>query len=172
MFEHELLRKTFNGGLNEANALACTIGVAADGDDAQTFRARGLDYFRRAVVIAGDHGSTTGRNEIAEQPHLGAEVVRDGWMIIHVVARQIGETAGGDAHAVEPELIEPVRGRFEGQMRDAVGGNFVELLVKRDRIRRRQRAIDRAPGRYQADGADAGGSMPEPFPDLARERGH
>ena len=49
--------------------------------------------------------------------------------------------------------------------------DLVELPVQRDRIRRRQRAVDRALRRNQADGADAGGGMAEPFPDLARERG-
>jgi hypothetical protein len=97
--------------------------------------------------------------------------MRDVRMIVHVIAREIGKTAGGDAHAVEPELVEPVRGRLEGQMRDAVAGDFVELPVKRDRVRRRQRAVDRALRRNQTDGADAGGSVAEPFPDLARERG-
>ena len=92
-------------------------------------------------------------------------------MIIHVVARQIGEAAGRDAHAVETILIEPVRGRFEGEMRDAVARDLVELSMQRDRIGRGQRAVDGALRRYQPDGADAGGGMPEPLPDLAREGG-
>ena len=170
MFEHELLRKAFDGSGTQPNTLAFAIRVAADGDDPQVLRTRGVDHLLRAIMIGRNHGSTTGRNEIAEQPHLGAEVMRDGRMIIHVVARQIGEAAGGDAHAVEPELVEPVRGRLKGQMRDAVAGDFVELPVKRDRIRRRQRAVDGALRRYQPDGADAGGSMSQPLPDLARER--
>ena len=122
-------------------------------------------------MIGRDHGRATGRDEIAEQPQLGGEVMRDIGVIIHVIAREIGEAAGGDAHAVEPELVEPVRGRLEGQMRDAVARDLVELPVQRDRIRRRQRAVDRALRRNQPDGADAGGGMAEPLPDLAREGG-
>ena len=121
MFEHELLRKALDGGLDQPDALACAIAVAADGDDAQMFRTRGVDHLLRAIMIGRDHGRATRRNEIAKQPQLGVEVMRDVGMIIHVVARQIGEAAGGDAHAVEPELVEPVRGRFERQMGDAVG---------------------------------------------------
>ena len=76
-----------------------------------------------------------------------------------------------DAHAVEAILIEPVRGGLEGEMRDALARDLVELPMQRDRIRRRQRAVDGALRRDQADGADAGGGVPEPLPDLPREGG-
>ena len=56
-------------------------------------------------------------------------------------------------------------------MRDAFARDFVELAMQRDRIRRRQRAVDGALRRNQPDGADARRSMAEPLPDLARERG-
>ena len=56
-------------------------------------------------------------------------------------------------------------------MRDAVAGDFVELPMQRNRIRRRQRAVDGALRRHQPDGADAGGSVTEPLPDLPREGG-
>ena len=56
-------------------------------------------------------------------------------------------------------------------MGDAVISDLVELPMQRDRIRRRQRAVDGALRRHQPDGADAGGGMAEPLPDLARERG-
>ena len=108
--------------------------------------------------------------------------MRDVRMVIHVVARQIGEAAGGDAHAVEAVLVEPVRGGLEGKMRhfchhgplgpsmrDAVARDLVELAMQRDRIRRCQRTINGALRRYQADGADAGGGVTKPKPDLPRE---
>ena len=60
-------------------------------------------------MIGRDHRSAIRRDQIAEQPQLGGKIMRDVRMVIHVVARQVGETAGGDAHAVEPILIEPVR---------------------------------------------------------------
>ena len=66
-------------------------------------------------MIGRDHRRAAVGDEIAEQPQLGVEVMRDIGMIIHVVARQIGEAAGGDAHAVEPVLVEPVRRRFEAR---------------------------------------------------------
>ena len=60
-------------------------------------------------MIGRDHRRAVGGDEIAEQPQLGGEIMRDVGMVIHVVARQIGKAAGADAHAVEPILIEAVR---------------------------------------------------------------
>ena len=51
-------------------------------------------------------------------------------MVIHVVAREVGEAAGGDAHAVEPVLIEPVRRCFKSKMRDAFAGKRIQLLFR------------------------------------------
>ena len=107
-------------------------------------------------MIGRDHRRAVGHHQIAKQPQLGVEVMRDVGMIIHVVARQVGEGAGGDAHAVEAVLIEAVRGGFEGKMRDALAGDLVELTMQRDRIRRGQRSVDGALRRHQSDGADAG----------------
>ena len=78
---------------------------------------------------------------------------------------------GADAHAVQPILVEPVRGGLEREMGDALARDLVELPMQRDRIRRRQRAVDGALRRHQPDGADAGRGMPEPLPDLPREGG-
>ena len=41
-------------------------------------------------------------------------------MIVEMVAREIGEAAGRDAHAVEPVLVEAVRGGFQRQMGHAL----------------------------------------------------
>src|SRR5690348_4118693 len=109
MFERELLRKALDRRIHEANALAGAIRVAADGNDAQIALARGVDHLLRAIMIRRDHGGTASHDEIAEQPQLGVEIVRDIRMIIHVVARQVGKTAGRDAYAVKPELVEAVR---------------------------------------------------------------
>ena len=73
-----------------------------------------------------------------------------------MVARKIGEGAGRDAHAVEPMLVEAVRGGFERQMRDAFARQLVERAMQFDRVGRRQRAVLFAFRRNDADGADAG----------------
>ena len=123
-------------------------------------------------MIGGNHRSTTIDHEITEQPQLRIEVMRHIGMIIHVVAREIGEAAGRDAHAVEAELVEPMRGRFERKMRDAVARDLVELPVQCDRVRRGQRAVDGAFWRNETDGADARGVMAKTLPDLPRESGN
>ena len=122
-------------------------------------------------MIGGNDRCAALRNQFAKQPQLGGKVMCDGRMIIHVVARQIGEAGRRNAHAVEPVLVEAVRGRLEGEMRDAVARDLVELPMQRDRIRRRQRSVDGALRRDQADGADAGRDMAQLFPYLAREGG-
>ena len=67
-----------------------------------------------------------------EQPQLGGEISRDVGMIVQVIARQIGEAAGAHPHPIEPTLIEPMRRRFDREMRDAFA-------------RRARRARDAAP---------------------------
>ena len=37
-------------------------------------------------------------------------------MIVEMIAAEIGEAAGRDAHAVEAMLVEAVRGRFDREM--------------------------------------------------------
>jgi hypothetical protein len=68
MFQLEFLRKAVDLGLDQADALACAVAVAANRDDPQVFRARRIDHRRRAVMIGRDHGSPIGYNEITEQP--------------------------------------------------------------------------------------------------------
>ncbi len=121
-------------------------------------------------MIGRDHRGAAVDHEIGKQSQLGGEVVRDVGMIIHMIARQIGKAAGGDADAVEAKLIEPVRGRFQCQMGNAVARDLVELAMQRDRIGRGQRAVNGALRRHQSDGADAGRWMTQRLPDLPRER--
>src|SRR5581483_11870011 len=160
---------TVDAGLDEPNSLASSITMKADGQQPQAALAGRIDHLLRAIVIGGNDRRAAGRNEIAKQPQLGIEIMRDIGMIIHVVAREIGEAGRRDAHAIEAILIESVRGRLEGEMRDAVARDLVELAMQRDWIGRGQRAVDRALRRYQPDGADARRGVAKALPDLARE---
>ncbi len=109
MFERQFLRKAVDVGRDQADALACAVAVAADRDDPQIFGACRVDDLLRAIMIGRDHRSAIRHDQIAEQPQFCSEVMRDIGMVIHVVARQIGKTAGADAHAIQPILVEPVR---------------------------------------------------------------
>jgi len=90
--------------------------------------------------------------------------MRDVGMVIHVVARKIGEAAGGDAHAIEAGTVEPVREASKARCVTALARDFVELLMQRDRIRRRQASRRPCASATPADGANARGLMPEPLP--------
>ena len=109
MFKREFLRKAVDVSLNQTNALTRTVGLAADRNDPQLSRTRNIDHGLRTIMIGRDHRSAIRHHQIAEQPQLGGKIMRDVRMVVHVVAREIGETAGCYAHAVQPILIEPVR---------------------------------------------------------------
>ena len=90
-------------------------------------------------------------------------------MIVEMIAREIGEGAGGEAHAVEPPLLEPVARRFEREMGDVVAGKIGHDLVQLDRIGRGEVAGHRAAGRDESDRAEARRLVPGPLPDLPQE---
>ena len=109
MLKLEPLREALDGACGDANALACAIAVAADRDQPQFPFRSGLDHGLRAIMIGRDHRSAVRDDEIAKQPKFCAKIMRDVRMVIHVVARQIGEGARTDTHTIKPILIEPVR---------------------------------------------------------------
>ena len=121
---------------------------------------RRRDHTRRDGAVGVDHGRRAFGQQIAEQPQLGGEVILFRRVVIHVVARQVGEAGGGEPDAVEALLVEPVRGGLHRQMGDAVRRQPRQSLMQRDRIGRRQRAIDRQRARDDADGAERGGLEP------------
>jgi len=88
-----------------------------------------------------------------------------------VVARQVGEPGGGEPHAVQAELGEPVAGCFEGGAVGPRPGQRRQLAVQGDRVGRGQRAGAR-PGRADhPERANGGGGQTHRAPDLAREGG-
>ena len=139
--------------------------------DGEAARPRGLDHARGDLGVGVDDRGRAGRQEVAEQPELGGEIILDRRVIIHVVAAEIGEGAGGEPHAVEPLLVEPVRGRLHREMSDARLGERLQRSVERHRIRRGQRAVDRDRPRNDADRAERRGFPADRRPDLADEGG-
>ena len=120
-----------------------------------------------ALTIAG---LPSGQQRV-EQAHLGGEIGVERAVVVEVVARQVGEGGRREAHAVEAALLDAVRGRLHREMRDTVGGEPVEALVQGDRVGGRQRAVDAAIRRDDADRAERGGGMAEGQPDLPAEGG-
>ena len=122
--------------------------------------------------IGVDDGGPARRQQLGEQAQLGGEIGLHGRVIVEVVAAEIGEGGGLQPHAVEPVLVEAVRGGLEGQVRDALGRQLGQRLVQRDGIGRGERAVDAAVGLDEADGAERGGLAAERGEDLAREVGN
>ena len=133
---------------------------------------RGGDHLARVLGIGVDDGNAVGRQQLGEQAQLGGEIGLHARVIVEMVAAEIGEGGGLQPHAVQPVLVEAVRGGLEGQMRDALGRQLRQRPVQRDRVGRGQRAVDAAVGLDEADGAERGGLAAERGEDLAREVGH
>ena len=143
----------------------------ADGEDAAAGALRRGDHLRRVLGVGIDDGHAVGRQQLGEQPQLGGEIGLHARVIVEVVAAEIGEGRRLQPHAVEPVLVEAVRGGLEGQVRDALGRQLRQRLVQGHGIGRGQRAVDAAVGLDQADGAERGGLVAERGEDLAREVG-
>ena len=60
----------------------------------------------KAKLDGVDHRATAVGHETLEQPKLGSKISLDARMIVEMIATKIGEATGGDAHAVEPVLVE------------------------------------------------------------------
>ncbi len=162
------LRKAVDLGFGKANAAA----FVPDSHDREAARLGRVHHGVGAIVIGIDHGRRARFEQHLEQPQLGFEIGVEARMIIEMIAGDIGEAAGRDAQTVEPRLIEAMRRGFDGEMRHAFAGKFVDRAVQRDRIGRRQRAVSLTARRHDPDGADACSAAPERGPDLPREGGH
>ena len=57
--------------------------------------------------------------QLGEQAQLGGAIGASAAVVVQMVARQVGERRGGQPHAVQPELVQPVRGRLHRRVRDA-----------------------------------------------------
>ena len=61
-----------------------------------------------AVAVHVDDRRPARGQDRGEEAELGGEIVRDGRMVVHVVAAEIGEAGGRNAETIEPALVEPV----------------------------------------------------------------
>ena len=132
-------REALARGRQETDRLA----LGADGEDLQPAPSRTAATTCGATSLSASMtAGAPALQQLVEQAQLGGEIGVRRRVIVEMVARQIGEGAGREAHAVEPVLVEAVRGGFQREMGDAAAGELVERSVQRDRVRRRQRAID------------------------------
>ena len=149
------------------------LALGADGKYGEPTLARGFDHARSGVAVGVDDRGRAVGQKLPEETKLRGEIVRDRRVIIHMVAGQIGERAGGETDAVEALLVEAVRGGLHREMRDSCFGKPIERSVQLDRVRRRQRSIDGQRARDDADRSERGGLAAErkPYlPDEGRDR--
>ena len=125
------MREAVNFSFDETN----TGAAAADAEDRQAARRCGGKHRVGVIVIDIDDGRGAAVEQRLEQPQLGGEVGFEGLMIIEMIAGDVGEAARRDAQAVEPELIEAVRRRFDGKMGNALAGQRIDRTMQFDRIR-------------------------------------
>ncbi len=141
-------------------------------NSAQAARARRLDHARRDVAVGVDHRRRAARQQLAEQPQLGGEIGLHRRVIVQVVARQIGEGAGGEPHAVEPLLVEPVRGGLQREMGDAGAGELCRASGAARSGRASSASRRLSSGRETTPSVPSeAASRPSRRPDLAREGG-
>src|SRR5262249_61375467 len=96
-----------------------------------------------------------------EQAKLGREVGVDRSVVVEMVAAEIGEGGGAQGNAIEPALIEAVRGGFKGEVADAVLGQSGQGLMQGHGIGRGQRTVAGSTGFDDAEGAERGGGAAE-----------
>ena len=90
-------RKAIDAGIDQANPIRHAVAVAADCHNPQAALARRVDHRSRMIMIGGNHRNAIGCDQFAEQPELGGKIMRHIGVVIHVVARQVGEPAGAVA---------------------------------------------------------------------------
>jgi hypothetical protein len=144
----------------------------AVGHDAQAARPRNLFQFQVGRVVGIEHGGAFALHQLGEEAALGVEIAVHLAVVVEMVARQVGECGGGDAHAVEAKLIEAVARGFHRQALDAVLGQRRQAGVQLDRVRRGQRGGRCLVVRDQPECAQAGGLEAGVPPNLAGEIGH
>ena len=109
------------------------------------------------------------RQKFAEEAKLRLKIGFHVGVVVEVVAAEIGEGGGREAHAVEALLLDSVRGGLHREMGDPLARELVERAVQQDRVGRRERAIGGGTGPDHAERAQARGLSPERREDLAGE---
>ena len=113
---------------------------------------------------------TCGQHRL-EQAQLGGAVGIQRAVIIQMIAREIGEARRRKPHAIQPKLVQPVRGRLDRCRGHAGPGQARQRLGQGHRIGRREAGSARAAGGDHAERAEARGLLPGGGQDLPQELG-
>ena len=146
--------------------------AGAEGEHPLPPRPTARSESRHALVAGVEHGGPIRRHDPLEEAGLGGEVGVGVGVIVHVVAGDVGERRRSDADAIQPVLREPMAGRLQRQVLDAVFRELGEHAVQGNGIGRGVfKGSPRAIG-VDAEGAEGGSVAARGPPDLAREVRH
>ncbi len=89
-----------------------------------------------------------------EQPRLRGRVGLERAVVVEVIAREVGQHCGVEAHGCDALLVESVRGHLEAEHRRTVVARFGETAVDGHRIRCGQPRVTQLARTAEADGAE------------------
>ena len=142
----------------------CSTQATRPGDAGKRFQ---RDRIERG---AGDRGGA-GRQQVVEQPQLGQPIGLERAVVVEVVARQVGEAGRREPHAVQPELVEPVRRGLQGRRLHPVARQPGQRVREGHRVRRGQAGFAAAVRTDHAERAEAGAAPAGSRKNLAQEVG-
>jgi hypothetical protein len=165
MADQQALREAVG---SERLELQC-LSAATDRQDGAPAALGGGDHLRCMLGVGVDDRRCVGRQQLGEQAQLGGEVGLHARVIVEMIATEIGEGGSLQLNAVEPVLVEAVRGGLEGEVRDTLGRQLGQGPMQGDGVGRREAAVDAAVGLDEANGAERGRLAAETGEDLAGE---
>ena len=127
----------------------------------------------KARAVGVEDRRVAARQQGVEQAQLGRAIGPHGAVIVEVVLGQVEEAGGGQAHAVEPALVEAVRGGFQRQVGDAALGQVGQQ--RRDVAASgvvRPGGVSCSSPALDAERAHAGGGVAAGGENLPAEGGH
>ena len=106
-----------------------------------------------------------------EQSRLGRAVGLETAVIVEVIARQVGEDRGVEAHAGDAILVERVRGHLEAHRGCARVARLGEATLQAHRVGGRQTRVAQGARPAEAEGSEVGTAVPDEVRGLREQVG-
>ena len=158
--------------LGQADPAVAGLGpqlVRGGVQDARETRLEPFQQLAAEAVARVDHGPAESRR--AEQSRLRVAVGLQRAVVVEVVARQVGEHRGVEAHAVDPALVERMRGHLEPERLRAGVARLGEPPVHAHAVGRRQSRVAQRARTAEAERAEVGAAAPEQVGRLREQLG-
>ena len=143
---------------------------------AQTRHDRGRGEGGIGVGIGVQDGGAAARQQGLEQPHLGGAIVLHRAVIVEVILGQVGEGGGLQSDPIQPALVDAVGRGLQRDVGHVLTGQFGHQAGGLGGVGAGQAGAGQGVGlvallTHDAQGAHAGGLMPDAGPQLAAEGG-